>query len=140
MHDIGLASRGSSAGRDQQDLPCKVKPQRRDDIMYSIHQRLQARACRKLALEQNQRLLKQAHTLNSQAYALLDKVRPDLDTFEQYHLLRNKAEEKFQEANEHLQLVNREFGEPQASGFAPLLRTSPPKQASRRSLLQRTGR
>ncbi|BAO63029.1 MULTISPECIES: hypothetical protein [Pseudomonas] len=98
----------------------------------STHQRFQIRACRKFALEQNQRLFRQAQALDSQAYGLLDQEHLEIDTFERYRLLRNKAQAKYQEAVEHLRLINREFVDPQSpqdhSTFAdtaqPLLRLS----------------
>ncbi|ROL89287.1 hypothetical protein [Pseudomonas chlororaphis] len=79
--------------------------------MNSTHQRFQIRACHKLALEQNQRLFNQARALNAQAYELLENGRLDIDTFERYRRLRNKAEAKQREAIEHLRLVNQEFAE-----------------------------
>ncbi|KTC43903.1 MAG: hypothetical protein ACN6QY_02980 [Pseudomonas sp.] len=110
--------------------------------MYTTQQRLQLRACRAFALEQNQRLFKQAHDLNQQAYELLEQGQPDLDTFERYHLLRNKAEEKFQEASEHLTLVNQEFAEPepQAPALLPFTPAQPRQRAQPRPILLHTGR
>lgn len=79
--------------------------------MKSTSQKIQILACRKFALEQNERIVRQAHALNTQAHELLSHAHPNIDTFEQYHLLRHKAEEKFQEAAEHLSLVNENFAE-----------------------------
>ncbi|WP_423204029.1 hypothetical protein PGC34_19985 [Pseudomonas kribbensis] len=77
--------------------------------MNSSLQQIQARACRKFALEQNERMVRQAHALNAQAHDLISNAQPNIDTFEQYHRLRQRAEEKFQEAAEHLRLVNEDF-------------------------------
>ncbi|AKA24369.1 hypothetical protein [Pseudomonas chlororaphis] len=79
--------------------------------MYSPHQRFQLRACRAFALEQNQRLFRHARALSAQAFALLDDARLDSETFEQYRHLRDKAEARFQEAIEHLRLINRDFAD-----------------------------
>ncbi|MBC2659161.1 hypothetical protein H7A76_27290 [Pseudomonas sp. MSSRFD41] len=110
--------------------------------MYNTHQRFELRACRTFALEQNQRLFKQAHDLNQQAYELLEEAQPDLDTFERYHLLRNKAEEKFHEASEHLRLINQEFADNEPPVPAPLpFTTAQPRQRQQpRPILQHTGR
>lgn len=115
---------------------------KRDDVMYSTDQRFQLRACRKFALEQNQRLFKQAHDLNQQAYQLLEQAQPDLETFERYHLLRNKAEEKFHEASEHLRLINQEFADNQSQAPAPLPFTHAQSRQRQqpRPILQHTGR
>ncbi|AZC18386.1 hypothetical protein [Pseudomonas sp. CMR5c] len=110
--------------------------------MYSTHQSLQLRACRKFALEQNQRLFKQAHDLNRKAYALLEQAQPDLDTFERYHLLRNKAEERLHEANEHLLLINHEFAEdePLAPTLLPFTAAQPRQRQQPPRPLLNTGR
>lgn len=79
--------------------------------MDTTHQRFQLRACRKFALEQNQRLFNQARALNARAYELLESPQLDSETFEQYRGLRRKAEAKYREAIEHLCLVNRDFAE-----------------------------
>ncbi|CAI8756665.1 hypothetical protein [Pseudomonas chlororaphis] len=100
--------------------------------MNSTHQRFQIRACRKFALEQNQRLFNQARALNAQAYELLEDAHLDIETFEQYRRLRNKAEARLREAIEHLRLVNQEFAE---------LETRPKsKPDSAPAILQHTGR
>lgn len=71
-------------------------------------------ACRRLAMEQNQKLFNQANALNRSAFDLLD--RPDLDSekFDDYLLMRRKAETLFREAIEHLCLLNEDFA-PSAS-------------------------
>ncbi|MBV4458622.1 hypothetical protein KVG96_11720 [Pseudomonas sp. COR58] len=110
--------------------------------MPSPRQHTQTRACREFALQQNQRLIRQAHALNAEAFALIANVRTNVDTFEQYHLLRNKAEEKFQEAKEHLRLVNETFAEPAAPADRPRpLSAGKPRQAiAHEPVLRLTGR
>ncbi|SDY39767.1 hypothetical protein [Pseudomonas sp. NFIX28] len=98
--------------------------------MDTTHQRFQLRACRKFALEQNQRLFNQARALNARAYELLESPQLDSETFEQYRGLRRKAEAKYREAIEHLCLVNRDFAEPRSEA-------SPQEP---RPVLHRTGR
>lgn len=87
--------------------------------MKSSLQQIQVRACRKFALEQNERIVRQAHALNAQAHDLISQAHPNIDTFEQYHLLRQRAEEKFQEAAEHLRLVNEDFADDATTDHRP---------------------
>ncbi|BCX68269.1 hypothetical protein [Pseudomonas izuensis] len=77
--------------------------------MYSQHTTTHLMACRRLAMEQNEKLFEAANTLNRSAIDLLD--RPDLDSemFLHYLQLRGKAEALFREALDHLSLINEQF-------------------------------
>jgi uncharacterized membrane protein len=77
-------------------------------------------ACRKFALEQNLRLFDQAHQLNRRAHALLDHADLDADTFNLYLAIKRKAERQYRHAIEHLQLINREFAEPEFATLPPI--------------------
>jgi uncharacterized membrane protein len=74
----------------------------------------QLNACRRLAMEQNQKLFAQANTLSRDAFDLLDHPDFDSERFDEYLQLRRKAESLFREAIEHLSVLNREFPPPYA--------------------------
>ncbi|MCO7515130.1 hypothetical protein NJF44_07090 [Pseudomonas guariconensis] len=67
-------------------------------------------ACRQLALEQNQRLFAQAYQLDHAAFALLERPGLDAGRFDHYQSLRRKAAERYEEALEHLALIDQSFG------------------------------
>ncbi|MGF6220148.1 hypothetical protein [Pseudomonas sp. YL-218 TE3947] len=77
--------------------------------MYSQHTNAHLTACRRLAMEQNEKLFEEANALHRSAIDLLD--RPDLDSemFLQYLQLRGRADAKFREALDHLSLINEQF-------------------------------
>ena len=77
--------------------------------MYSQRTNAPLTACRRLAMEQNEKLFEEANALNRSAIDLLD--RPDLDSemFLQYLQLRGRADAKFREALDHLSLINEQF-------------------------------
>lgn len=77
--------------------------------MYSQHPNTHLLACRRLAIEQNEKLFEEANALNRFAINLLD--RPDLDgeMFLQYLQLRGKVDALFREALDHLSLINQQF-------------------------------
>ncbi|WP_178122568.1 hypothetical protein [Pseudomonas izuensis] len=77
--------------------------------MYSHHTNTHLMACRRLAMEQNEKLFEEANALNRSAIDLLD--RPDLDSemFLHYLQLRGKAQALFREALDHLSLINEQF-------------------------------
>ncbi|WP_213939528.1 hypothetical protein [Pseudomonas sp. dw_612] len=66
-------------------------------------------ACRDFALECNRQLFEDAHRLSQEAFELLEKVELDAELFTQYQALRHKADMKFQEAIDHLRLIEEEF-------------------------------
>ncbi|MFJ9991819.1 hypothetical protein ACIQSO_13865 [Pseudomonas putida] len=66
---------------------------------------LMTRACQQLALEQNRRLFASAYELDHAAFALLEDVGLDAFDFDHYQGLRRKAAERYQEAIEHLALI-----------------------------------
>ncbi len=80
--------------------------------MSDAHRRFQLKACRRFALKQNQHLFHQAWHLDRQAFALLDHPQLDAESFSLYQRLRRKARDRYQEAIEHLLLVNRVFADP----------------------------
>lgn len=77
--------------------------------MQSSHATARLNACRHLAMEQNEKLFEEASALNRTALDLLD--RPDLDDemFLEYLRLRDKAQAKYQEALDHLALINEQL-------------------------------
>ncbi|SDV04187.1 hypothetical protein [Pseudomonas vancouverensis] len=77
--------------------------------MHSPHAATRFNACRHLAMEQNEKLFEEANVLNRSALDLLD--RPDLDDemFLDYLRLRDKAHALFQEALDHLSLINEQL-------------------------------
>jgi len=81
--------------------------------MYSQHTNTHLMACRRLAIEQNEKLFEEANVLNRLAIKLLE--RPDLDgeMFLQYLQLRGKADVRFREALDHLSLINQQFPIPE---------------------------
>ncbi|RKS27522.1 hypothetical protein BJ917_0372 [Pseudomonas sp. WPR_5_2] len=102
--------------------------------MYSQHTTTHLMACRRLAMEQNEKLFEAANTLNRSAIDLLD--RPDLDSemFLHYLQLRGKAEALFREALDHLSLINEQFPIPQKR--SPVWsRSHSPHQPSRGDLI-----
>lgn len=70
---------------------------------------VQIKACRALALERNRQLFDNAHTLNRAANALLDVEHLDIEQFEHYRALRKKADLMFEDAIDHLCVLNEDF-------------------------------
>jgi hypothetical protein len=66
-------------------------------------------ACRDFALECNRQLFEEAQLLNQAAFELLEKAELDAEVFAHYQALRRKADLKFEEAIDHLQLIEEEF-------------------------------
>jgi hypothetical protein len=71
-------------------------------------------ACRRVAMEQNEKLFTEANDLNRQAYDLLDHPDFNSDMFMEYLQLRKKFQALFCEAMDHLALLNEQFPEPAA--------------------------
>lgn len=69
----------------------------------------QIKACRTLALERNQQLFEEAQALNRQAHELLEGHDLDFKKFDYYQALRRKADSKFEDAIEHLCVLNADF-------------------------------
>ncbi|MGE8186642.1 hypothetical protein [Pseudomonas sp. NPDC086278] len=69
----------------------------------------QIKACRAFALERNRQMFEEAQALSRCAFEMLDGGDLDLERFDQYQAMRRKADLKFQEAIEHLQLLNEDF-------------------------------
>ena len=76
-------------------------------IHYSTHDEIAA--CRTFALERNRQLFEEAEALNRCAFDLLEGSDLDLEQFDRYQAMRRKADMKFEEAIEHLRLLNEEF-------------------------------
>lgn len=74
-------------------------------------------ACRDFALECNRNLFEEAQLLNQAAFELLDEAELDAEVFARYQALRRKADVKFEEAIDHLRLIEEEFS------AAPALRS-----------------
>ncbi|MGF6113309.1 MULTISPECIES: hypothetical protein [Pseudomonas] len=75
-------------------------------------------ACRDFALECNRQLFEDAQQLSQEAFELLEKSELDAELFTRYQALRHKADLKFQEAIDHLRLIEEEF--PSAETLASL--------------------
>jgi hypothetical protein len=69
----------------------------------------QIKACRALALERNRQMFEEAQGLSRCAFEMLDGGNLDVELFDRYQALRRKADLKFQEAIEHLHLLNEDF-------------------------------
>jgi uncharacterized membrane protein len=69
----------------------------------------QIKACRALALERNRQLFEEAQALNRAAHELLESDQLDTQQFDHYRALRKKADLKFEEAIEHLCVLNEDF-------------------------------
>lgn len=66
-------------------------------------------ACRDFALECNHQLFEEAQLLSQAAFELLDKTGLDAEVFAHYQALRRKADLKFEDAIDHLRLIEQEF-------------------------------
>lgn len=62
-------------------------------------------SCQALALEQNRRLFASAYQLEHAAIVLLEGDGLDANRFDHYRKLRRKAAVRYQEAIEHLALI-----------------------------------
>lgn len=69
----------------------------------------QIKACRAFALECNRQMFEDAQALSRSAFEMLEDGDMDLERFEHYRAMRRKADLKFQEAIEHLRLLNADF-------------------------------
>jgi uncharacterized membrane protein len=69
----------------------------------------QIKACRAFALERNHQMFEEAQALSRSAFELLEGDDLDAEQFDRYQALRRKADVKFQEAIEHLRLLNEDF-------------------------------
>ena len=76
-------------------------------IHYSTPEEI--KACRAFALERNRQLFEEAQALSRSAFALLEDNGMDVELFDRYQALRRKADLKFEEAIEHLRLLNKDF-------------------------------
>ncbi|WP_243243205.1 hypothetical protein [Pseudomonas atacamensis] len=103
-----------SAAR-QVRFPCGEQPIKRNPdtnkvtVMNECSTPAQIKACRALALERNRQLFEEAHELNRAANALLEQTPTDFERFEQYRALRKKADAKFEDAIDHLCVLNEDF-------------------------------
>lgn len=66
-------------------------------------------ACRRVAMEQNQKLFEEANALNRSALDLLDQSDFDSEMFLVYLQLQEKAKDRFREALEHITVLNEHF-------------------------------
>jgi hypothetical protein len=69
-------------------------------------------ACRRLALEQNQKLFEEANAINRSALDLLECSDFDSEMFLVYLQLKQRAKNRFSEALEHAVLLNQHFPPP----------------------------
>lgn len=76
-------------------------------IHYSTRDEITA--CRTFALERNRQLFEEAQALSRCAFDLLEGSDLDLEQFDRYQAMRRKADMKFEEAIEHLRLLNEDF-------------------------------
>jgi hypothetical protein len=72
-------------------------------------------ACRQLAMEQNQKLFNEANALRRSAFDLLEQPDFDSEMYDEYLLLRGKAEALFREAIDHLGVLKKHFPAPTVS-------------------------
>ncbi|MHC8320371.1 hypothetical protein ACYZT4_06685 [Pseudomonas sp. GB2N2] len=76
-------------------------------IQYST--RNEIKACRAFALERNRQMFEDAQALSRSAFEMLEDRDLDGELFDRYQAIRRKADLKFQEAIEHLQVLNEDF-------------------------------
>jgi hypothetical protein len=95
-------------------------------VMKECSTPAQIKACRALALERNRQLFENAHALNRAANALLEVENLDFEQFERYRALRKKADFMFEDAIDHLCVLNEDF--------PPIPMSSQNSQALRREL------
>ncbi|MHC8401114.1 hypothetical protein ACYZTX_17015 [Pseudomonas sp. MDT1-17] len=76
-------------------------------IHYSTSDEI--KACRAFALERNRQMFEEAQALSRSAFALLEGSDMDVELFDRYRAMRRKADLKFQEAIEHLRVINEDF-------------------------------
>jgi len=69
----------------------------------------QIKACRNLALERNRQLFEEARALNRTANELLENENLDIEQFERYRVVRRKADRRFEDAIDHLNVLNEDF-------------------------------
>lgn len=77
--------------------------------MYSRYSAEQLLACRRLAIEQNEKLFEQANALSRNASDILDQPDFDSEKFLEYLQQRDKADALFREALTHIVLLNEQF-------------------------------
>ncbi|MGF0237981.1 hypothetical protein ACQR3P_03695 [Rhodococcus sp. IEGM1300] len=76
-------------------------------LQYSTRDEI--KACRAFALERNRKMFEEAHALSRQAFELLEGSELDFELFDRYQAMRRKADLKFEEAIEHLRVLNEDF-------------------------------
>lgn len=76
-------------------------------IHYSTREEI--KACRALALERNNQMFEDAQALSRGAFDLLEGGDLDGELFDRYQAMRRKADLKFEEAIEHLRVLNEAF-------------------------------
>lgn len=86
-------------------------------IHYSTRDEI--KACRAFALERNRQMFEEAQALSRHAFELLEGGDLDRALFDRYQLLRRKADLKFEEAIEHLRVINEDFPPIPMSGRLP---------------------
>src|ERR1700712_3069589 len=87
----------------------KRNPENKVQVMKESSSSAQIKACRAFALERNRLMFEEAQDLNRAAHDLLDGSHLDVELFVRYQAMRRKADLKFEEAIEHLQLLNEDF-------------------------------
>jgi hypothetical protein len=65
--------------------------------------------CRRVAMEQNQKLFEEANAINRSALDLLERSDFDSEMFLIYLQLKKRAKNRFREALEHAVLLNEHF-------------------------------
>lgn len=76
-------------------------------IHYSTSDEI--KACRAFALERNRQMFEEAQALSRSAFALLEGSDMDAELFDRYQAMRRKADLTFQDAIEHLRVLNEDF-------------------------------
>jgi hypothetical protein len=91
--------------------PSLEKGTSRNKVLVMIHYSTceEIKACRAFALERNRQMFAEAQALSRSAFELLEDSEMDGELFDRYLDLRRKANLKFQEAIEHLRVLNADF-------------------------------
>lgn len=76
-------------------------------IQYSTREEI--KACRAFALERNRQMFEEAEALSRAAFQLLEESDLDGELFDRYQAMRRKADLKFEDAIEHLRVLNEDF-------------------------------
>ena len=109
---------GNSPVRFPKAMACEGTSTSQVPDMIHYSSRDEISACRAFALDRNRHLFEEAQALSNSAFELLEGGNLDAKRFDRYQAMRRKADLKYEEAIEHLRLLNEDF--PSATAAPPL--------------------